>query len=202
MKRVAARLLILLASVGLSALLSSCSTVIASSQKIGPSQNRQPSARQDSFWYTASDSAQRFPILSSPREAEVVIYTEDGQLLQRGRTPMIAFLSRNFGYFQRPEYRIVMEKPGFERKIYYVRGRLNYTWYLGGNFLFGGLIGYLLVDPWSGAMWTLSPEEVNAVLLPTPGALPEPSPAPALEPIPLRPQPHPTNPTPAAAQPL
>ena len=33
-------------------------------------------------------------------------------------------------------------------------------WYLAGNFVFGGLIGYLVVDPLSGSMYTLAPKEV------------------------------------------
>jgi hypothetical protein len=35
---------------------------------------------------------------------------------------------------------------------------------LAGNFLFGGLIGWIIVDPISGAMWTLKPENINADL--------------------------------------
>lgn len=36
-------------------------------------------------------------------------------------------------------------------------------WYV-ANLLFGGLIGLLIVDPLTGAMYNLSPEDVNAVL--------------------------------------
>ncbi len=35
---------------------------------------------------------------------------------------------------------------------------------LGGNILFGGLIGWLIVDPATGAMWTLVPKEINTEL--------------------------------------
>ena len=34
-------------------------------------------------------------------------------------------------------------------------------WYAGGNLFFGGLIGYLIVDPMTGAMWTLKDLHVN-----------------------------------------
>ncbi|MCG2921469.1 hypothetical protein KZ305_25620, partial [Escherichia coli] len=43
-----------------------------------------------------------------------------------------------------------------------VKSRLN-GWYF-GNIIFGGLIGILVVDPMTGAMFTLSPKDVNAVL--------------------------------------
>ena len=37
-------------------------------------------------------------------------------------------------------------------------------WYLAGNLLFFRLcfIGWLIVDPATGAMWTLSPDTINA----------------------------------------
>ena len=37
-------------------------------------------------------------------------------------------------------------------------------WYIGGNILLGGLIGWLIVDPATGAMWTLDTKEINATL--------------------------------------
>jgi len=36
------------------------------------------------------------------------------------------------------------------------------AWYVAGNFVFGGLIGWLIVDPLTGGMWTISPENVDA----------------------------------------
>jgi hypothetical protein len=44
-------------------------------------------------------------------------------------------------------------------------------WYLGGNLLFGGSIGYLIVDPVTGAMWTLAPEDINVTLKKTGASL-------------------------------
>ncbi len=38
------------------------------------------------------------------------------------------------------------------------------TYYIAGNFLFGGLIGWFIVDPQSGNMYTLSPEAISAAL--------------------------------------
>lgn len=40
------------------------------------------------------------------------------------------------------------------------------AWYIGGNLLFGGLIGWLIVDPASGAMWHFDPEQVSVLLNP------------------------------------
>ena len=43
-------------------------------------------------------------------------------------------------------------------------------WYLFGNLMFGGLIGYFAVDPFSGNMYSLSPENVAAALAANPTA--------------------------------
>jgi len=37
-------------------------------------------------------------------------------------------------------------------------------WYIAGNIVFGGIIGWFIVDPFSGAMYNLSPESINADL--------------------------------------
>ena len=34
-------------------------------------------------------------------------------------------------------------------------------WYLAGNFIFGGLLGWLIVDPATGAMWNLKPHHTS-----------------------------------------
>jgi hypothetical protein len=37
-------------------------------------------------------------------------------------------------------------------------------WYIAGNLVFGGLIGWFIVDPFNGAMYNLSPETIDAPL--------------------------------------
>ena len=56
-----------------------------------------------------------------------------------------------------------MEKAGYRTSEVQISARIG-GWYAFGNLLFGGLIGYLIVDPITGAMWTLTPTEINAVL--------------------------------------
>jgi hypothetical protein len=47
-------------------------------------------------------------------------------------------------------------------------------WYI-GNIIFGGLIGFLIVDPATGAMWKLDTEFVNETLSKTSASIDEPS---------------------------
>jgi len=58
-------------------------------------------------------------------------------------------------------------------------------WYIAGNILVGGLIGWFIVDPITGAMWNLEPENVEMALT----KIPETKPAVKLDstPAPLTP---------------
>ena len=72
-----------------------------------------------------------------------------------GPSPATMTLPASVGYFQKAEYIITVYAPG--REPY--QQRLNYRldgWYF-GNIIFGGLIGQLVVDPLTGAMF--KPEE-------------------------------------------
>ncbi len=55
-----------------------------------------------------------------------------------------------------------ISKQGFETKTVEITSPLN-GWYV-GNIIFGGLLGILIVDPLTGAMWTLSPKEIDVTI--------------------------------------
>jgi hypothetical protein len=76
-------------------------------------------------------------------------------------------LDRGAGYFKGAKYNVVIEKPGFSKKEFVVDSSLMVGWYLFGNLLFGGLIGWFIVDPATGAMWSLDPDETYIELAPT-----------------------------------
>lgn len=57
------------------------------------------------------------------------------------------------GYFTPAEYTITFKKENFFEKTTVIKGKLD-GWYI-GNIFFGGLIGLLVVDPITGAMWRL-----------------------------------------------
>jgi hypothetical protein len=100
---------------------------------------------------------------SNPPEAKFKIYDNNGELIVNNTTPNVVTLKRGNGYFKKKSYKVVVEKEGYQTMEFQIEGKVN-GWYLGGNLIFGGLIGYLIVDPLTGAMWTLSPEEINATL--------------------------------------
>ncbi len=108
-------------------------------------------------------------VRSSPDQARVVISDETGIKVFDGKTPTIVSLEKKKGYFSGKKYNVTLSKEGFKDHSVVVDTRIG-GWYLGGNLLFGGLIGWLIVDPATGAMWTLNANEINATLesLPAP----------------------------------
>lgn len=70
-----------------------------------------------------------------------------------GTTPTTLTLKAGKAYFDRQDYTVTFEKEGYEKQTIIIGAKLN-GWYL-GNILFGGLIGILIVDPLTGAMWRL-----------------------------------------------
>lgn len=115
---------------------------------------------------------QSISIRSTPADAEVkILDAETGTELQNGKTPMLLSLDKSRGFFHGAHYKIVVAKAGFETREVVLEPSVN-GWYVAGNVLFGGLIGWLIVDPATGAMWTLEPAEFDLELKAT-----EPPPA-------------------------
>lgn len=108
-------------------------------------------------------------IRSQPPGAKATVYDKQGSAVVTGQTPVLFPLKRSGGYFKGVKYRVVLELEGYQTTELEVKSTLN-GWYF-GNILFGGLIGLLIVDPATGAMWTLSPREIDKVLTPQSAAV-------------------------------
>lgn len=108
-------------------------------------------------------SPESLNVRSSPDQAVVVITDESGTKIFEGKTPTILSLEKKKGYFSGKKYTVTLSKDGFKDRHVTVDTHVG-GWYLGGNLLFGGLIGWLIVDPATGAMWTLNTNEINATL--------------------------------------
>lgn len=98
-------------------------------------------------------------VASAPVGAKVSIYDRSNTLVMTNTTPFIAQLSTKYGYFKGQDYRLVFEMPG------HATAEVNLTssvsgWYF-ANLVFGGVIGMLIVDPLTGAMFNLSPEKID-----------------------------------------
>ena len=107
---------------------------------------------------------QEISITSEPSGANVVIYDVNNLPVWDSTTPSIVTLKKGRQYFQAARYRVEITKQGYAKQEFMITGDLNVGWYLVGNFFLGGLIGWLIVDPITGAMWTLAPDMIYAPL--------------------------------------
>ncbi|MDJ0814183.1 MAG: hypothetical protein QNJ23_10665 [Woeseiaceae bacterium] len=104
-----------------------------------------------------SDSSYPLAVNSSPHGAYFTVTDRDGIEVNRGTTPQTVELKAGAGYFKGQTYTIVLSKEGFEDQTVSVRSSMD-GWYW-GNIVLGGLLGMLVVDPITGAMYRL-PESV------------------------------------------
>jgi hypothetical protein len=98
---------------------------------------------------------------SYPKGATVTITDKRGKEVFEGATPTTVRLKTGGPYSTR-KYAITVSKDGYETENRIVKSAIN-GWYF-GNLFFGGLIGLCVVDPLTGAMWTLSPRELDVTL--------------------------------------
>jgi len=106
-------------------------------------------------------------ITSQPEDADVTVVNSAGRTVFTGKTPAAVELRRGKGYFQGEHYTVKFVKSGYQPTELRITKHLD-GWYF-GNILLGGWIGMLIVDPLTGAMWTLD-NNICADLSPLPSA--------------------------------
>lgn len=101
-------------------------------------------------------------VTSKPLGAKFTVYDKAGTPVESRTTPACVTLKRDSGYCKPADYTIKFEADGYNPDELKLRARMN-GWYI-GNIIFGGPIGILIVDPATGAMWTL-PDKRNCNLV-------------------------------------
>lgn len=101
-------------------------------------------------------------INSSPNNATVSVSDKKGKEIYLGKTPAIVKLKAGSGFFSRAEYQVRFSSLGYDDKIVPVTFTIDNWYFL--NFLFGGLVGLVIIDPATGAMWKLETEFINETL--------------------------------------
>lgn len=115
------------------------------------------------------NGARSVEVASTPAGARVSIYDRDNRLVETNTTPFIAYLPSGAGYFKSQSYVLSFELAGYQKSQVLLDGKLS-GWYW-GNLVFGGLIGMLIVDPLTGAMYNLTPDQIQQPLTPTQAGL-------------------------------
>ncbi len=112
-------------------------------------------------------SKSKYPVSIStePAAAKIEIKDQDGIVRFAGTSPATAMLDAGSGYFTRARYTVTASKDGYNPATIPLQNSID-GWYW-GNILIGGLIGMLIVDPITGAMFQIDPPVANMSLLPT-----------------------------------
>jgi hypothetical protein len=112
-----------------------------------------------------SSGPKTLPILSQPDDAMCeIVDVRTGTTIMKTRTPFTATLANDAGFFRNAKYRVKISKDGFVPREVPVEAGIN-GWYF-GNVIFGGLLGILIVDPATGAMWKIHRDSVSVNLYP------------------------------------
>lgn len=114
-----------------------------------------------------SDSEYPVTFNSTPSGATVTITDENGVDVQRDVTPFTTNLTASNGYFDAMDYTARVELACYDPVIVPLDTNLD-PWYW-GNIVIGGVIGMLIVDPATGAMYEIKPQ-YSAVLAPSTSA--------------------------------
>ncbi|MFN0009363.1 MAG: hypothetical protein ACKVXR_15775 [Planctomycetota bacterium] len=103
-------------------------------------------------------------VTATPADAEVEIVNESGSVIHKAKAPFTVTLKSGKGYFDGEKYTLRGTAAGYSDGTSILDTDMN-GWYI-GNLLFGGLIGFLIVDPLTGAMYKL-PESAHVALTQT-----------------------------------
>lgn len=99
-----------------------------------------------------SKSSYPVTISSNPPGASFTLKKANGLAMSTGTTPATVTLNSSEGYFQPAKYVVEFNRKGVTQTVPFNASICG--WYF-ANILFGGIIGLLIVDPATGAMWRL-----------------------------------------------
>ena len=96
---------------------------------------------------------QSVSIVSGKENTKIKVVDEAGNVVSEGTNSLTVALKRGKEMFKGNNYKIVAESGSDKQEILLESG-VNGA-YVVGNFFLGGFIGWVIVDPASGAMWTI-----------------------------------------------
>lgn len=108
-----------------------------------------------------SKSSYTVLVESTPPGADIRIRNRGGLVQYQGKAPITLSLKASDGYFRSAGYVVEASMPGHTNATASMDATMD-PWFV-GNILFGGLIGFLIVDPATGAMWRLDERVVVAL---------------------------------------
>lgn len=101
-------------------------------------------------------------INTNPNGANISITDKKNKEVYKGQSPSTVTLKSGAGFFSKAEYQVKISAKGYAETIVPVNYKLN-GWYF-GNLLIGGVLGMLIIDPATGAMWKLDTPPISVTL--------------------------------------
>jgi hypothetical protein len=101
--------------------------------------------------------------VNSQPPAKLRVTDSKGRQVFSGTTPANLNLKSGEGYFKKARYTLTMAADGYDTLQVPLKATFN-KWYL-GNILFSGLVGFLVVDPVTGAAFRIDQPEADYVLV-------------------------------------
>jgi len=106
-------------------------------------------------------SKENFVFSSNPQGATLMIFDKNNTAIAKLTTPAEIALKKGAGFFSGQNYTAKATKEGYKPSSFRIDNNLNISAYLFGNILFVGVLGYVIVDPLTGAMWNLEASNVT-----------------------------------------
>lgn len=109
-----------------------------------------------------NDSSKTVQITSNVPQANFSIKNKVGNVVQNGVTPSSVNLKVSAGPYSGEKFLIDFTKDGYLPSTAVLDSEIS-GWWFGNLLVFGGILGFAVIDPISGKMWTL-PDSVNGQL--------------------------------------
>ncbi|MFM8342329.1 MAG: hypothetical protein ACKN9F_08940, partial [Methylomonas sp.] len=109
-----------------------------------------------------NDSSKIVQVTSNVPQANFSIKNKIGNVVQNGVTPSSVNLNVSAGPYSGEKFLIDFTKDGYLPSTAVLDSEIS-GWWFGNLLVFGGILGFAVIDPISGKMWTL-PDSVNGQL--------------------------------------
>jgi len=106
-------------------------------------------------------SKENFNFMSNPSGATVEIFDKNNIAVAKLTTPTQIALKKGARYFSGQTYTVKVTKEGYKPSSFRIDNNLNIGAYVVGNLFLGGILGILVIDPLTGAMWNLESSNVT-----------------------------------------
>ena len=94
---------------------------------------------------------------SEPAGTTITVTNREHVDVFKGKTPCAVKLKAGSKFFSKEQYTVKFSRLGYEDRVVPINFKIN-GWYF-GNLLIGGVIGMLIVDPATGAMWRIEQDD-------------------------------------------